>query len=178
MIRKMKLYVLLSALLAIFAISGCLLLTGTFVIDLKIDRTEVTPGSQFQYFEADLSKEQVWKDHKDDIKYVDNIGFQLWVTNNGSSPVTGELFASNLDTVYTDTAGIRDNAIPIFSGLILPAGKTYVDWPTSLIYIKNLPSMRKLVEGGKFKVYALTTTLPFDITIDSATVIVTITAGS
>jgi hypothetical protein len=38
--------------------------------------------------------------------------------------------------------------------------------------------MRKLVEGGKFKVYALTTTLPFDITIDSATVIVTITAGN
>jgi len=178
MITRMKLYALLSVLMATFVISGCLILTGTFVIDLKIDRTEVATGSEFRYFDADLSKEQAWNDHKDNIKYVDNVGFQLWVTNNGSSPVTGELFASNLDTVYTDTTGVRENAIPILSGLILPAGKTYVDWPTSLRYVTNVPSMRRMVEGGKFKVYALTSTLPFNITIDSATVIVTITAGS
>jgi hypothetical protein len=178
MIRKIKLFVILSALMATFAISGCLLLTGTFIIDLKVDGTEVNTGSNFQYFEADLSKEQVWKDHKDNIKYIDNIGFQLWVTNNDASPVTGQLFASALDTIYTDTASVRDNAILILSDLILPAGKTYVDWPTSLKYIRNLPSMRKIVEGGKFKIYGLITTLPFNITIDSATVVVTITAGS
>jgi hypothetical protein len=168
---------LLSALLVLYLAGGCLLITGTYVINFFISNVDVHGSSDLSYFSVDLTQNKTWKDHKDKIKNIDNVGFRLWVTNNGTSVATGELFATTNSTIYTDTTDVRQNATQVFGGLVLPPGKTYVDWPTSLKYIMNLPTMRIYVEGGTFTVYALTSTLPFNITIDSAEVIVTATAG-
>jgi len=179
MFVKNKMLGLLSALLILTIFYGCgSLIVGTFVISLDIKGGDIVTSADLSKFYVDLTKESEWNDHKDEIKYIDNVGFQLWVTNNGDDAVTGQLFAST-DSSFADTTEVRDSAILILDGLILPPGvQTYVDWPSSLTYLREVDKIKKLVEGGKFAVYALTTTLPFDITVDSATVIVTVTAGS
>lgn len=149
------------------------------VIDFFVGHSEISTGDDngFQYFYLDLSEDEDWNDHQDKIKSIDNIGFQLWVTNNGASETTGQLFISASGTTYADTAEVRDSATLVLDGLILPPGPTYVDWPTSLNYLQNISTLKEIVKGGHFHGYALTTTLPFNITVDSARVIVTVTVG-
>lgn len=178
MFEKKKMLILLSALLMLSVFYGCEgLIVGTFVISIDIKGGDIVTKDDFTKFYVDLTKESEWNDHKDEIKYIDNVGFQLWVTNNGPMAVTGQLFAST-DSSYADTATVRDSATLVLDGLTLPPGATYVDWPSSLTYLCEVDKLKNLVKGGKFAVYALTTTLPFTITVDSATVIVTVTAGS
>jgi hypothetical protein len=177
MIRNIKIFGLLSALLAIFIVAGCSVITGTFVISIKIGTYDIVGEDDFDYFTVDLSEEEDWNKHKDDIKDIDNVGFQLWLDNAGESTVTGEIYASSLDTIYHDRPAVWGNATLIFTGLEIPPGKSYVDWQTSLLYIRNLPVLKKIVESGKFTGYALTTTMPYNVTLDSATVIITVTAA-
>lgn len=166
-----------SAILALTLLAGCLV-SGTFVIDLSIDNTDIMTMTEFQYFEVDLTQEEDWDDHKDQIDYIDNLGFQLWVTNNGASDVTGQLYMAEEYADSIDTAAeVEDEATLVLTGMTLSPGENYIDWPTSLGLIQNLDSVKTWVEGGEFVVYALTESLPFNITIDSATVIVTVTAS-
>jgi len=178
MIKKITWFALLSALLAILIVGGCNLVTGTFVVDINVKNTDIVPHGTFEYFAVDLTTNDTWKNHKDNIKNVDNIGFQLWVTNNGSA-VTWEFYADTTSVSHADTSSIRANGKQILAGLSLAPGKTYIDWPTSLIYLnsKELPTFKQWVEAGKFDIYALTDKLPYKVTIDSAHVIITVTAG-
>ncbi len=159
-------------------LAGCLV-SGTFVIDVDIDDTDVVTTSEFQYFLVDLTDNGDWEDHKDDIKYIDNVGFELWVENNGDAAVTGEFYIAREHDAGTDEADeVRDVATRILSGIELAPGDNYIDWPTSLGHVENLDSLKAITETGTFVIYGLTETLPFDITLDSATVIVTVTAGN
>jgi hypothetical protein len=178
MMRKIRKIALLSALLAIVFTGGCNLITGTFVIDFTVERNDITPHDDFEYFRVDLTENETWEEHKDKIKYIDNVGFQLWVTNNGSS-VTWELYADTISTPYVDVDDIRDDAKQVLGGLTLAPGETYIDWPTSLIYLnsKELPTFKNWVETGQFDIYAVAGSGNYNIRIDSARIIVTVTAG-
>jgi hypothetical protein len=147
------------------------------VIDLWIDNSEISSHTDFNSFKVDMTKEDSWNKHKDDIKNIDNVGFRLWVTNSGGSNISGELYAST-DSTLADTAEVRANATLIFAGPAFSPGASYIDWPTSLKYVHNLAALRTLLQGGAFTVYGLTATLPFNMVIDSAEVIVTVTVGS
>ncbi|UCD17448.1 MAG: hypothetical protein JSV44_00630 [Candidatus Zixiibacteriota bacterium] len=175
-----KLVGLLSAIAILLITWGCFdVITGTFVVSYRFGSADVnTYHDDFAMFYVDLTKESEWQKRKDDIKNIDNIGFELWITNNGLDPVTGQLFAA-LDSSYADTLTVRSDARLVFSGLTLPGGdvQTYVDWPGSLGLLVDVDALKKFAEKGEFAIYALTTTLPFDITVDSATVIITFTAG-
>ncbi|SYZ72820.1 hypothetical protein TRIP_C20935 [Candidatus Zixiibacteriota bacterium] len=168
---------LLSSLLALLLIGGCLLITGTLVIDLWIEKSEIHGTSDFNSFKVDMSRDGTWNEHRNDMKSIDNVGFRLWITNTGGEDITGELYAST-DSTLTDTTEVRDNATLIFGGASFPPGSSYIDWPTSLKYVHNLPAIRTFLTGGVFTVYGLTTTAPFNMVIDSAEVIVTVTVGS
>lgn len=177
--KKILEFASISALLALFIIGGCNLITGTFVIDIDVENTNIIPHDTFEYFAVDLTTNDTWKNHKDNIKNVDNIGFQLWVTNNGTDSVGWEFYADTTTVPHTDIPSIKAHAKQVLAGLTLPPGAKYIDWPTSLIYLnsKELPTFKQWVETGKFDIYALTNVLPYNVTIDSAKVIITVTAG-
>jgi hypothetical protein len=175
-----KKFALMSALLIVVVIGGCNLITGTFVVDLQIEKEEIISQGEFQFFAVDLTKEDTWKEHQDKIKNIDNIGFQLWVENNGNSDVTWEFYADNSSDIFNSVSEIKSKAKNVLIGLVLPANKTtYIDWPTSLIYLnsKEFPTFKDWVENGKFNIYAIGDPVSASIIIDSARVIVTVTAG-
>ena len=177
-IKVMK-FVLLPVLLTILVIGGCNLVTGTFVIDLEIDHSEIQSHGTFEHFAVNLDNNDTWNQHKDKIKDIDNVGFQLWVTDSGASSIGWEVYADTTSVPHSDIASIKSDAKLILAGLTLPPGETYIDWPTSLIYLnrKELPIFKQWVEGGVFDIYTITDVLPYNVTIDSAKVIVTVTAG-
>jgi len=175
-----KLPVVLLAFIGVSILAGCSsFLTATSVIEFRIHGGEINTLNELSYVQVDLTEEDVWKDHKDDIKNIDDVGFELWLTNDTNYSLTGEVYIAPFDSAaYTTAAEAEANASLILQALNMPAGATtYIDWPTSLDHMANVETLKGFAEEGKFTIYALTTTLPFKMTVDSATVIVTVTYG-
>jgi len=176
--NKMKKAIAIMPIAGILLLAGCFIVAVTVVIDYQINSADLFQESDFEYFAVDLTSDETWDDHKDDIKYIDNVGFIMWVDNNGASDATGELYiARTHDVSITSADDVKDNTTRILSGLVLEPGANYIDWASSLAYVENIDSLRTIVETGTFVIYATTETLPFDLQVDSAVVIVTGTAG-
>jgi len=179
-IRKAMFLGILSTLLAIFIATGCSsLLTGTKVISFMVGGDDINTADELSYFQVNLTDDDVWKDHKDDIKNIDNVGFILWFDTT-SDDVTGEFYIAPFDSIgYLTSAEVAAKATKILENIELPAGvATYVDWSGSLGHIVNVSILKNYAEEGKFTIYGITTTLPFEMEIDSAMVVVTVTVGT
>lgn len=178
MMKKIRFFAALSALLAFAILPGCdSLLSGTFVIDYMVYDIDITSGSEWDLFQVDLTDEDVWKDHKDEIKNIDNVGVELWITNPTTGVQTAELYITDYDnTGYVSATAIRQNTDVVFDNLsAAPQTQTHIDWSTSLGHVTDLNKLQTYAELGRFAVYTITTTLPYAIEIDSARVIVTVT---
>ncbi|UCD95230.1 MAG: hypothetical protein JSU69_04050 [Candidatus Zixiibacteriota bacterium] len=178
--RNMKTYGLLSTLLVILIAAGCAsFLTATSVISIRIGPGDINVKTFVSYFQVDLTGEDVWSKHRDKIKDIDNIGFEIWLENLADSRVTGEFYiAPYNDTEYVTVAEIQTNATRVLRDLIVDPGPAYIDWPTSLTLVTNLKTVKSFAEKGQFTVYSITPAfIPAAIHIDSATVIVTVTYG-
>ncbi len=172
----------LSVLLGVIVLSGCLV-TGTFVIDFRISDSDINDDNEeFIFFAVDLTEEDDWNDHKDKIKNIDNVGFQLWLTNNSTEAMSAKFYIAphTATPAYADSNDVKANADLILTGLSVSAGpgtEKHIDWPTSLSMIKNLDIIKNYAESGEFSIYIIKTPATIDFTLDSANVIVTFTAG-
>jgi hypothetical protein len=177
--KNLKVCGLLSTLLAILIAAGCSsLLTATSVISIPIGPGDIKVKDSVSYFQVDLTGEDVWSKHKDDIKNIDNVGFELWLENLADSRMTGELYIASFDdTDYVSPAQVQAGATRILRDISIDPGPAYIDWPTSLTLVTNLDTLKSYAEIGQFTVYSITPAYPAFIHIDSANVIVTVTYG-
>nr|MBN2277568.1 hypothetical protein [candidate division Zixibacteria bacterium] len=184
MMKKFKILILslISTCLVLLVALGCSsLISGTTVIDFHIDGGDISVSGDVYYFQVDLTDEDVWKDHRDQIKNIDNVGFELWLTDtvqiDSSYTLTGELYIAPLETdIYTTIEEVEDNTTLIVQNLEVPSGTTtYIDWNASLEHLTNIDSLKYYAEQGTFTVFGITREAPFKIQVDSATVIVTVT---
>ena len=178
MMTKMKVFGAISALLVLAILPGCdSLLSGTFVVDYMVYDIDITSGSEWDRFQVDLTDDEVWQDHKDEIKNIDNVGLELWIDNSTTSTQTAEVYISDYaDSLQSSADGIRQATDIVFDNLTAaPQAKTHIDWSTSLGHVTDLNKLREYAEIGQFTVYTITEAPPYAITIDSARVIVTVT---
>lgn len=177
---------------AIFLAAGCLT-TSTYVITAKLappirtitnaNYNDITTGK----IVVNLEDYPDFKDNKDKIASIDNLGFYLRVKNNASIPVTFQLFLmpdtsvsfSNPDAAASFASG----ASLVFTGLALPSQqKVTVDWNNSLQYISSFDEIKDALKSGHFSLYpaifygdAKRDSLKLEI--DSLVVVVTLTGG-
>ena len=170
---------------AIFA--GCVL-TGTVVITAKaapnaageainITNRDYSDGD----LEVNLNNNATFKDYKDDIRNIENIGFYLEARNNLFVPVTFQIF------LEPDTAAnyanredmVQSRAQVVLTELIIPARESVViDWNESMQYISGLDEFKGVLQTGVFSLYPAAVPRDgdaFNVTIDSLVVIVTLT---
>jgi hypothetical protein len=184
--RKIHLISAMTTAFIIAVAAGCLS-TGTVVITAKLspdaDGNPIHVSNQLfaqnGEMEVDLSDNATFKQYRDDIRNIDNIGFYLEVTNNEPQPVDFQLFLEpNTSANYESVQEMLDSLTNIIlTGVNVPAGKTVtIDWNQSIQYVTNLDEFKDVLKGGAFSLYAAV--LPrdaFDVTIDSLVVIVTLT---
>ena len=162
------------ALLCCLGVTGCLL-SGTFVIDLPLDEM-LFSSSIFYQQKLDLTDNQTYNEHKDQIKDITDIGFALKIENNTGSNASGELYLSD-DSTYTTASQVKSNATLILTGISVPANSTKsINWSESYQYIKNLGALKEQVKSGSFWVYALIDQAPLNVRIYDASVIITFAA--
>jgi hypothetical protein len=181
--NKIKFMTLLLSLLAVIILAGCWewIASGTLVFGETYKDEDIMTADEFHYFEVDLSDNETWADHEDNINAINSIGFEMWVTNNGAEAATGQIyFTRGDDPLYTTAAEVRSNAVKIFDGWeIAPDGvQTYLNWPMSLAYIESADTLyQTILETGEVTLYALAENLPYTLVVDTATVVVTVTVG-
>ena len=156
-------------------LTGCLI-TGTFITEILFTNIDFVPTENLYREQVDLTEDDTWEEHQDDIKSIDLIGFELWITNSSGSDQTFQGYVNPADEQYYSTAAnVQSNATVILDELTLAPGPNYVSYPQSFTYIKNIETLKTLVESGQLNVYGLVSGGSF--TLDSLRVIVTFTAG-
>lgn len=158
---------------------GCLL-SGTFTVDEKFS---FTVEDQYYFHAADVTDEDDWKEHKDNIDYVDMVGFELWMTNQGSTAASFSIYVDDFgEPQWNSAAEIQGNCVKVFGELTVAAGpgtQTHITYGESMAYFRNVAEIRRLAKEGQFHVYGLSTAAPgTEFTIDSARVIVSFTVSA
>ena len=171
---------LLLLAVTVLLLAGCIV-SGTFVVTLLIDRDEFTTGDNFYYYGVDLTDEDVWQDHKDDIESIDVVGFELWITNNSGSATTFNIWIEDIGQPQRTTiAQVQANATQVVQDLSVPTGSSHVTYGQSLSHVINIPTLRALAMSGAFHYYGSSSVggPGAQYVVDSARVIVTLTASN
>ncbi|TFH50003.1 MAG: hypothetical protein E4G89_03995 [Methanothrix sp.] len=155
-------------------LAGCFIVSGTFTIE-KSFSFPVQAG--LYHYLADVTDEQDWIDHKDDIDNIDGVGYDIWFTNYGADDVTFNIWVDGADEPeYLTFAQVNDSTTKILDNLTLPPGQTHLTYGNSFGYIQNVETIRTLGMTGKFHMYGASKTGtggPF--AVDSGKVIFTFT---
>ncbi|MEW5993211.1 MAG: hypothetical protein AB1744_02305 [Candidatus Zixiibacteriota bacterium] len=165
---------------ALVFLTGCLLLSGTFVAVITVKAVDFNAENGFYYEPVDLSKNDVWEDHKDKIKNIETVGFELWITNNGVADETFKVYLDDFSNdSLTSVAAVEANATIVLDNLNLPANSpTHVTYGQSFGLLKNVDKLKELVGKGRFHYYGLSSAGNVDnYVIDSVRIVITFLAG-
>ncbi|MFH1374818.1 MAG: hypothetical protein ABII79_13605 [bacterium] len=178
---RTKKYSMAAVAVITLVLAGCLV-SGTFVLSIMLYKDkDLVYNNDFYYDEVDLTEESVWKDHGDNIKNIDVVGFELWATNNSGTTNTINVYATNttssLDSLSTRTE-VSDSATQVIKELPLATNKTHISYGQSFKYLINTGILKGLVKNGTFKAFVMLKTPSVDVTVDSLRVIVTLSAGA
>jgi hypothetical protein len=174
-----KYLLILTPLLVLLGIwiQGCLL-SGTYVITFEVGEEIISTQDEWNWASVDLSDNDTWKNHEEDIKYIDEVGFTFKVQNRSTTDsATGQLYITD-EPNLTDLDSIRAKATLIVDGILLGPGETrHVLWNESFDYILNLDVLRAQVESGTFYLYGICRNTPFDVRFYDIVAVITVTAG-
>jgi len=155
-------------------LTGCLL-SGTFVINHKFTMGDM---GNFYFYQVDITNEEVWEDHSENIDFIDAIGLELYITSSEPSTVTFDAYVDTYSDVTITPGSVPTDATVIIEDLTVSPGKTFITYAGSLALLKNLKVLKTLTKKGKFDFYAETTgTAGTTFIIDSARVVITLSAG-
>lgn len=165
--KKRSWVVVSVALFATLLLSGCWLFGITLVLSYDIENEILSTDTNFNSVAIDLTEEEDWQDHQDDLDEIYNLLFHGWIENHESTEATGQLYVYK-DGSLTTIAEVQANATLVLDGLVLPPDTT-VEIPLAGM---SLEPIRDLIMEGKFHLYAIATNVPFDIRVFDATVVV------
>lgn len=173
MLKVCKNFVALGLALVIL-LTGCGLISVTFLLDEDIDTTSV-PADLF-YFGVDVTDEEDWEDHKDDIKQVNWVSFELYLSNPGGTAVMFDGYIDDIDNAICGTVACAEGKTRILKDISIPAsGSTHIRMGDSFAYEENIETLKTLAEAGAFHFYGVSDGGAF--VLDSGRVVVAIVAG-
>ncbi|MBD3297430.1 MAG: hypothetical protein GF341_02160 [candidate division Zixibacteria bacterium] len=155
--------------------AGCIV-SGQFVILINWGGI-VSTNTQLNAETVDLTEDETWQDHQEDIQKIVDVKFETTVKNNAGSVATGQLYVSDQDGLtYGQLAG---QATLILSGIEIPAGDSVmISFTESAQYQQNLQTLLDLAETGLFYLYGVAENTPFNIEIKQGSrILVTFAAG-
>jgi hypothetical protein len=160
------------ALIALLAV-GCLV-SGTFII---VDDFTFTAQSGFYFYPVDITTEQAWIDHKDQINQIDVVGAEFWITSTESGPVTFDVYIDDFSGgTPTSVPGTASKILDAFT--VNPGADQHITYTQSLGLITNTARLKTLAKTGKFDYFGTSTgNAGTTFKIDSGKVIVTFSAS-
>ena len=172
-----KKYLWLLPVIILFLVSSCFLFSGTWVIIFGGDDIHIDELQSFYRFTVDLTEEEVWEDHKDDIDDIVDVSFTFKLANTGTDTLIGRVYVSS-DSTLADTTAVDSLATIILGGISVAPGDT-LQMTLAHYYdlLENFDTLKELVKSGVFTAYAIVPNAPNDMEFFDVIVVVTISAG-
>ncbi len=155
--------------------AGCIV-SGQFVI-LIIWGGIVSTDTQLNAETVDLTDDETWQEHQEDIQKIIDAKFETTIKNNAGTVATGQLYVS--DQSGLTYGQLASEATLILSGIEIPAGDSVmIGFNDSVQYQQNLQTLLDLAETGLFHLYGVAENTPFNIEIKQGSrILVTFAAG-
>lgn len=157
--------------LAILAFAGGCLVSGTEVFSIDIGDLAVS-GQAFESVTVDLTEDDTYEDHKDEIKTIDRVGFTTQIDN-----ITGT--EAVIDLYFSATPGLVNpatEATPLFLDVTVPPGGRTITYDESLDLLLNFEELQTVIEGGAITFYS-NANGAFNLLMNDVTMIITFTVG-
>ena len=173
---KARKNVVLLGLAAFVLLAGCGIVSITITIDEDFD---VVGSGDFYYQSIDVTENEDWQDHEDDIEFVEMVTFDIWMTNNEETEVTFDGYVDDYDNTLCVTRSCFDaSSTPtrILKDIVIPAGSSrHITPGQSLAFIENLDVMKARELDGQFHFYGISTGgTSVNFSVDSGTVFITL----
>ena len=182
-ILRLKNMLIGGCLLLCLACLGCLLISKTFTIVIYIEdpitATAQDEDDQVGWESVNLEDNDIWKDHKDEIKNIQSVEFYVKIKNNDPSVIaSGQVYVSEEKLPTPTVEAIKNNAILVLDGIsVQPNEEKEIEREESVQYLKNIEKLMELIKGGTFYFYGSAYETPFSVTFSETAIIISFTAG-
>jgi hypothetical protein len=147
------------ALAIALAAPGCVLVSGQFLIDFELDDFTATTESAVTREDVDLTTEEDYNDHKEDLQSLSDVAVLGTVINTGSSAINVEVWMTAASTAYTTANEVEANATKLCGPFQVPGNSSKtVGWDESAALFTNTGKallIQEIKGDGQFTVYAI-----------------------
>lgn len=154
------------SILALFLTLGNNCITSGNIVVVVDDLPDLVgqTNTTFNPRSVDLTENDDWKEHRDQVNSVDDIGFACKITNHQSTVAAGQIWIS--EKTYTTLEAVRASAVKILDGIAVPANSTRsIEWKESADFLSNFNEAKSIVYTEKFYLYFLVAETPFHIDV-------------
>jgi hypothetical protein len=166
--------------LALLTGAGCVLISGQFLVELDVGDVSVNSASNVTGYFVDLATNGTYKDHKNDVKSLEDIALLGSVHNTGSSSLTLAVYLRDGNPGALPAGTVTSTGIRVWGPLTIAAGATEkLDWDRSSALFGSGKSalFTRVKSGDPFTLYAVGSTAPFTFDIKDGVLLVVIGAG-
>ena len=170
MLKVFRNFVVLGLALVLL-LTGCGLISVTFLLDEDIDTMPI-PSDLFVY-DVDVTDDEDWIDHQDDIQQVNWVSFELYLTNPTGTEIAFDGYIDDADNALCGTTACALGTTRVLKDITIPAGSSrHITMGQSFAFQENVQTLKDLAETGAFHFYGVSTGGAF--VLDSGRVVVAI----
>jgi|SRR5437867_9740571 len=160
--------------------AGCVLVSGQFLVQVELGDLSVNSVTAVQGLYVDLPSKGTYRDHRNDIKTLEDLALLGSVHNTGSSSVTLSVYVIDGNSGPLPVSTITSGGTRVWGPLTVAAGATEVlDWDRSSVLFGSGKAklLDEIKNGGQFTLYLVSSTTPFEFDIKNAVFIAVIGAA-
>ncbi len=150
--------------------------SGTLRLTYYIKDDIHSVENQVEKADVDLSENEDWREHHDEVKGINRFLFGFGVINLADEDATAQFYVSE-DGTLTTAAQVKDLGTLILDGVLVPAQDTvYVAAKDSYRYLQRHDQLEDFLLQGQFYLYCIANNTPFEIQVpDSAALLIDFT---
>lgn len=160
--------VALAALVLMLTLGASCITTGNVVVVEYIGDMVGQTDTHFEKAEVNLKDNPDWRDHKDKLNSVDDIGFACKIYNDTNVTATGQVYISQKQYTEISDLRTRPDVYKILDGIIVaPHTTKEIKWEDSYGYLSNFDNAKTIVydESEVFYLYFVAKETPFKINV-------------
>jgi len=165
---------------AALAAAGCMLISGQFVVNFALQSPLKVVDSPLALTSVDVDLNTVsdYKDHKDDLKRVEDLALVGDFHNNRGAAAALEAWIVPSGALTLSESQVRTQGSLLWGPLALgPNATEHVDWNRSSTLFKGRQALIDEIKGdGHFSLYLMQTGT-FDVTVTDGAVIAVVAAA-
>jgi hypothetical protein len=154
-----NLYWIVPALVIVLAAPGCVLTSGQFLIDFELGDFSTTTETAVARQDVDLTTEEDYNDHKEDLQTLSDVAVLGTLTNNGGAAINVEVWMTTAPSSYTTSVEVMNNAVKLWGPFTVAANASKtVGWDESADLFTKVGKellIQEIKGDGQFTVYAI-----------------------